>query len=190
MGITIKFYNTVNIPSNTFLSLPETIITFNPKKGICQYFCHQNYLLWSTCLNVPQLQENDLIWEPEIWNFPYIHDEKMQQITEVHLASIQYQISNRKAVSQDVVQEDILHPIRQGSQPEWVKICHRSQVRDFLNPLRVQTALGGKSNYAMNRRRENTSQTGLPATRYRFLSGLQGTAELPSLFFDHTWNKN
>jgi len=88
------------------------------------------------------------------------------------------------------VQEDLLHPIRQGSQAEWVKICHRSHVRDFLNPLRVQTALGRQSNYAMNRRRENMSQTGLPEKRYRILSGLQGTPELPSLFCDHTRNEN
>lgn len=73
-------------------------------------------------------------------------------------ASIQYQISKRKAVSQDAMQEeDILHLIRQGSQAEWVKICQGSQASDFLNPLRVQTAPGGKCNYAMKRRGENMS---------------------------------
>lgn len=54
-------------------------------------------------------------------------------------------------------EEDILHPIMQASQAEWVKICHGSQASDFLNPLRVQIALGGKSNYAMKRRGENMS---------------------------------
>jgi len=65
-------------------------------------------------------------------------------LTKVNLSCHQQQTYNKKAISQGGVPEDILLPIRQGSLPEWVKICHQSQVRDFFNSPRVKTAPGGK----------------------------------------------
>lgn len=173
--------------SNTHLSLAKSILTFYPKKlFICISGIKINYhdtLAYNMALTTGRL------YRLGVRNLNFCIYKWWERV-KYNRASTQSQISKRKAASQDVMQEDIIHPIRQGSQAEWVKICHGSQASDFLNPLRVQTAPWGKSNYAMKKRGENMSWTGLPATRYRFLCALQGAAELPSLLFDHTRNKN
>lgn len=146
MDINIKLYNIGNMHSNTSLFSAKTFNISSPHNVFIGISCIKtNYcdpLACPKCALIPR----KLFHFTDRNSYFHIHNyrRKVSYLTEVNLASIQHQISNRMAIFWNVVDEDILRPIRQGKQVEWVKICHLSQVGDFLNSLRVQTALGGK----------------------------------------------